>query len=235
MASLTIATALAEIRNRIAAAATRAGRDPASVTLVAVSKKVASARIAEAAQAGITCFGESYVQEALAKQQDPVLADAVLNWHYIGHLQRNKARDVVGRFELLHGVDSITLARAIGERGQESGLVAAILLQVKLDPNPNKFGISLDDVAETVEAASRIPGIEVVGLMGIPPPADDPEAARAPFRELRSQFLALPPEMRKVLSMGMSGDFEVAVEEGATHVRIGTALFGPRMVSTKAT
>lgn len=224
-----IAENLAGVRRRIDEAALRAGRDPSEVTLVAVSKSVDPGAIAEAANAGVTCFGENYVQEALRKQQDERIRHAHLDWHFIGHLQRNKVRDVVGRFALFHSVDSISLAEAIGERAVRSGHEAPILLQVRLDPDERKFGLGMADVPGAASEVGQIPGVRLMGLMGMAPFSSDAEQTRGHFRALRAAFGRLPDNLRHILSMGMSGDFEIAIEEGSTHVRIGTALFGSRL------
>jgi PLP dependent protein len=223
-----IARNLTQVRERIAQAAERAGRAAEDITLVAVSKTRPAEDIAAAYAAGIRDFGESYVQEALAKASQPALALSDLRWHFIGHLQSNKVRDVVGRFALLHSVDSRSLAQALGQRAARFSQVADILLEVKLDPAATKFGFSPAATRDSVEQIAQIPGLRLRGLMGMAPYAPDPEAARPFFRTLHGLFTQLPSEMQHTLSMGMSGDFEVAIEEGASLVRIGTAVFGPR-------
>lgn len=228
MAEGQIARNIAQIRERIAAAAAHAGRDGADITLVAVTKTVDAQRIEQAYQAGIRDFGESYVQEALTKLGQPPLDMSDIHWHFIGHLQTNKVRDVVGRFTLIQSVDSLRLAQAIGQRAERAGQTEAILLEIKLDPVATKFGFAPEEVAQAAEQVARIPGIRLRGLMGIAPYASDPEAARPFFQKLNTLFSQLPPDARQTLSMGMSGDYEVAIEEGATLIRIGSALFGPR-------
>jgi PLP dependent protein len=217
-----------QIRERIAQAARRAGRKPEEITLVAVSKTRTSEEIASAYAAGVRDFGESYAQEVLTKIENPLLSLPDLRWHFIGHLQSNKVRDVVGRFALIHSVDSLGLAQTIGQRAVRSGLVADILLEIKLDPAATKYGFLPAETQVAVEQIAPIPGVRLQGLMGMAPYAETPEAARPFFQTLSRLFMQLPPEMQHTLSMGMSGDFEVAIEEGATMVRIGTALFGPR-------
>src|SRR5262249_3741868 len=160
-------------------------------------------------------------QEALAKIGDPRLDWPDARWHFIGHLQRNKAKDVVGRFTLTHSVDSVALAREMARRAQIAGTVAAILLEVKLDPATTKFRLAPEATLETAAQILPITGIRLQGLMGMAPFGAEPEAARPHFRRLYTLFTQLPPEARQTLSMGMTGDFEVAIEEGATHVRIG--------------
>lgn len=222
-----IAQNIACVRERIARAAQRARRSPDSVTLVAVTKTVAQERIAEAYAAGVRDFGESYVQEALPKLNAPI-GGSEARWHFIGHLQSNKAREVVGRFVLIQSVDSLSLAKELGRRALQAGQTADILLEVKLDPRDTKFGFTPESVLEIADETEEIPGVRLRGLMGIAPYAVGVEETRSCFRRLSGLFQQLPPESRQTLSMGMSGDFEIAIEEGATLVRIGTAIFGPR-------
>jgi pyridoxal phosphate enzyme (YggS family) len=223
-----LARNVAAIRSRITQACDRSGRDPSAVTLVAVTKTVALPRIRAVYDAGVREFGENYVQEALTKVGDSYLSAAPVHWHFIGHLQRNKVRDIIGRFALIHSVDSFALAAEIGRRSQTADRMADILLEVKLDPTAAKFGLAPEQTLLTAQAVLDIPGVRLCGLMGMAPFGSEPEAARPAFRTLRALFDQLPAESRKVLSMGMSSDFEVAIEEGATLVRIGTALFGRR-------
>jgi len=229
-----IADNIAQVRERIAAAAVRAKRDPDSVTLAAVSKTVSPERIFEAYQAGQRVFGESYLQEALAKIGKTPLDVPDITWHFIGHLQSNKARDVESHFALTQSVDSYRLAAEIGRRAAHAGRLARILLEVKLDPVENKFGIEPDKALEVALGVSELPGIRLEGLMGIAPyvPAADAgaraNASRTAFRTLAELFCRLPETCRQTLSMGMTGDFEIAIEEGATVVRVGTGLFGNR-------
>lgn len=219
---------LTVVRERIAEAAKRAGRTAEEITLLAVSKTISAEAIAFAYAAGVRDFGENYVQEAVTKVGQPPLDMLDVRWHFIGHLQSNKVRDVVGRFVLIHSVDSIALAQEIGKRAARLGQKVEILLEVKLDPAATKFGWTPLEVLTAAEQIARIDNVRLRGLMGMAPYAVDPEAARPYFRTLTNLFTQLPPEMRQTLSMGMSGDFEVAIEEGATMVRIGTAIFGPR-------
>lgn len=216
------------VQDRIAKAASRSGRLPEAVALLAVSKRVSSDRILEAVRSGVGMFGENYIQEALGKIQDPLLADVPLDWRFIGHLQSNKVKDAIGRFALIQSVDSLSLAKAIGKRAASIGATVDILFEIKLDNADTKFGIDPCETAETVAQASEIPGIRVRGLMGMPPYAPEPESSRPFFRALKLLFDALPIANQQTLSMGMSGDFEIAIEEGSTQVRIGTALFGSR-------
>lgn len=219
---------IALVRERIAQAAGRAGRAAEEITLVAVSKTLNAETVAFAYAAGVRDFGESYVQDALTKVGQPPLDKPDIRWHFIGHLQKNKVREVVGRFALIHSVDSVALAQEIGRRAVRLGQSVDVLLEVKLDPAATKFGFAPDETLTLAEQVAQIPGVRLKGLMGMAPYATEPEAARPFFQNLYTLFAQLPPERRQTLSMGMSGDFEVAIEEGATLVRIGTALFGPR-------
>ncbi len=222
-----IAQNLAVIHDRIARAAHSAGRSPDEITLVAVSKRANAERVQEAFEAGVRDFGENYVQEALPKITSAALPKEV-RWHFIGHLQSNKAREVAGVFSLIQSVDSLSLAQEIGRRAFLVGRSVDVLLEVKLDTSAAKFGIQPEQALETASVVLTIPGVRLCGLMGMAPFGTDPEAARPTFRTLRTLFNQLPPDARQTLSMGMSSDFEVAIQEGATMVRIGTALFGQR-------
>lgn len=219
---------LARIRDRIARAAERTGRSPESITLVAVTKTVAPERIAAAYAAGLRDFGENYVQEALTKIATPPLAMQDMRWHFIGHLQTNKVREVEGRFALIQSVDSLRLAEVIGRRAVMAERRAAMLLEVKLDPLATKFGLAPEQTLQTATAVQEIPGVALQGLMGMASYTADAHRVREQFRRLASLFAALPEACRRTLSMGMTGDFEIAIEEGATMVRIGTGLFGSR-------
>lgn len=225
-----IAAHFAALRTRVDAAARRAGRDPAAVRIVGAAKKQTPERVAAAVRAGLRDIGENYVQEAEAKraaveaQLGATLA-AALRWHGIGHLQRNKAKEAVACFEWLHAVDSARLAAELDRRAAEAGRDLAILLQLNLSGEATKAGVAAADLPALLDAARRLPHLRVVGLMTMPAPAPDPEVARPVFAELRA--LAEAAQLPE-LSMGMSDDFEIAVEEGATLVRIGTALFGAR-------
>jgi pyridoxal phosphate enzyme (YggS family) len=215
------------VRARIGAAAHRAHRDPASIRLVLASKTQPSAAIRAAARAGACDFGENYVQEAIAKRAE--LADLTdIRWHLIGHLQTNKARTAAGAFALIHSVDSVRLAEALA-RAQPSPRVHA-LVEVNLGAEASKTGVAPDGVAAILDAAAE--KIEIDGLMTIPPPAASAEAARpyfAQLRELRDRLAMRSGLALSELSMGMTDDFEVAIEEGATIVRVGRAVFGERI------
>jgi pyridoxal phosphate enzyme (YggS family) len=224
-----VARRLAEVRARIAEAARRAGRDEAEVRLVVVTKDVPPERVREALAEGACDLGENRAQEMLAKMA--ALADAAPapRWHFIGVLQRNKVRLVVGRAALIHSVDSVALGRAVAARARAAGAVQEALLEVNVAGEPTKHGVAPAEVGEAARALAAEPGIALRGLMTIAP-ADDPAAARGAFRTLRSLRDELAAELPGLveLSMGMSADFEAAIEEGATIVRVGTAIFGPR-------
>lgn len=227
----TIADNLARIQERIVNAATHTGRHPEEITLVAVTKTIEPTRIREAVAAGAHDLGENYYQEVREKQplfENQVEAGTV-RWHFIGHLQSNKARYVAGRFALVQSVDTLELAEELGRRAVRQNVVQAVLLEVKLDPAGTKFGV---EEAETRELAARIaavPGVALRGLMGMAPFTETGEAARPHFARLRSLFETLPVANRQTLSMGMTNDFEGAIAEGSTMVRIGTAIFGRRV------
>lgn len=223
-----LAQNLEKVRARIAAACARAGRSPEEVTLVAVSKTFPAPDVREAWDAGQEVFGESRVQEAEAKI--PLLPGA-LRWHLIGHLQRNKVRRALPLFELIQSVDSVELAQAIDRIAAELGLFPRVLLEVNVAGEASKFGFSPESLEREIDALLELPRVQVEGLMTIAPFAEDPELARPHFRalrELRDRLASRCGVPLETLSMGMSGDFEVAVEEGATIVRVGSAIFGGR-------
>lgn len=229
----TLSDRLAEVRKRIRDAATSAGRDPASVRLVAVSKTFPIEAIREAFAAGQLDFGENKVQEGL--QKFATSADLSIRWHLLGHLQTNKARKAVQAFATIHSVHSIELLQKLDRAAEESGRTPELLIQVDLAGEATKFGATPDEVRRLLEAAGACRAARVVGLMTLPPIPDTPEDARPWFRrlrDLRDEWLAsgVPAPMLRELSMGMSGDFEVAIQEGATMVRVGTAIFGSRHV-----
>lgn len=222
---------LARVRKEIADSAIAANRSPDAVRLVAVSKKVGLSRIQEAADAGQRIFGENYVQEAREKIE--ALADRGLSWHMIGRLQSNKARIAVSMFDLIHSVDSIKLANAIDAAAARISKVQDILIQVNVAGEASKAGIDVDTAADVLAAATSLPHIRAIGLMTMPPFFDDPQKARPIFAQLHDLMQRL--NARKIgdcplteLSMGMSGDMTAAVAEGATFVRVGTAIFGER-------
>jgi hypothetical protein len=216
----TIATRLAQVQERIAAACERSGRSPEEVTLVAVSKGFGATAVREAADAGVTDIGENRVQEAADKRLE--LADVSgVTWHMIGHLQTNKVKAALALFDVIHSVDSLRLAEAISNRALSD---VPIFLEVNVSQEPTKTGFTIDEVSDAYRAA-RLLHLDVRGLMTIAPLADRNEDVRPVFRDLRQTAHALGLQQ---LSMGMTNDYEVAIEEGATHVRIGRAIFGER-------
>lgn len=214
---------VAAVRERIAAAAERAGRDPAEVTLVAVAKLQPVVAVRAAVAAGVPDIGENYAQELTAKAAEVQGA----RWHFVGRLQRNKARLLVAAGALVHSLDSLAGARALGRRATEAGTVVRALVQVELDDRAAAHGVPPGDLEGFVAACRQTRGLEVVGLMLMPPPPPTAEASRPLFRRLAELAARLGGDLRS-LSMGMTADFEVAVEEGATLVRVGTAIFGQR-------
>jgi hypothetical protein len=230
---VTIADRLAGIRGRIAAAARSAGRDPSSVLLVAVSKTFPLEAVREAYAAGQRDFGENKVQEGLQKIVSS--ADLPIRWHLLGHLQTNKARKAGPAFATIHSVDSVELLHRIDAAAADAGRTPELLIQVDLAGEATKFGVPPEDVPRLFDAAAACSAARVTGLMTLPPVPDSPDDARPWFRrlrDLRDQWLAagVPAPMLRELSMGMSADFEVAIQEGSTIVRVGTAIFGSRYV-----
>jgi len=213
---------------RIAAACRRAGRARDAVRLVAVAKTYGPEAVAEAARCGLDSMGESRIQEA--RQKIP-LCPSGLSWHMIGHLQRNKVREAVRLFDRFHAIDSLALLERLEAMADEAGRRVAACLEVNVSGESAKYGLAPEAVPAVLEAAAGLRRVEVTGLMTIPPFHPEPEAARPYFRrlrELRDTWAAGSGLALEDLSMGMSGDFEVAIEEGATWVRVGSALFGPR-------
>jgi PLP dependent protein len=219
---------LAAVRGRIDVAAAGCGRDPAEITLVAVSKFHPAEAVSLAAAAGQTVFGESYIQEALVKMD--ALAEASLTWHFIGRLQKNKAKFAAGRFAMIHTVDSLELARVLQKRALAVGAVQDILMQVNIAGEPQKAGIAEEEAQALAGDIRGMGNLRLMGLMVMPPFFDDPERSRPYFARLRALRGELADRCGALpfLSMGMSGDLEQAVEEGATHVRVGTDIFGQR-------
>jgi PLP dependent protein len=216
---------LARIRGRLAAAAARVSCRPDEILLVGVTKGVPINLIREAVVCGLTELGENYLQEALPKIEE--LGHGV-RWHFIGSLQRNKVRHVVGRFCLIHSVDSLELGWEIGKRAQTAGLTVPVLVEVNVGSEAAKSGVPVDQALSLVDAFGDVPGILVQGIMGIPPHNLDPEQTRPFFATLKSLFDRLDNNSRRYLSMGMTGDFEQAIEEGSNLVRVGTGIFGAR-------
>ncbi len=217
---------LRHIQEEIAAAARRAGRFPAEVRLVAVTKTVGPDKIRQAAALGLRDFRENRLQEARPKLQ----LFPELRWHFIGHLQTNKVKEVLNSFTLIHSLDRYSLAQELQRRAEQLDREARCLVQVNISGEKSKFGLSEAELPDFLEAMREFPRIKIEGLMTMAPYCDDPEEARPVFRRLRElqREWARPGMELKELSMGMSNDYIVAVEEGATLVRIGTALFGER-------
>ena len=230
-----IADRLAEVRSRIVAAARSAGRAPSSIQLIAVSKTFPLDLVREAYLAGQRDFGENRVQEALQKIEKA--SDLEVRWHLLGHLQTNKARRAAAAFAMIQSVDRVELLQKLDQAAVEAGGAPELLIQVDVAGEAAKFGAPPADVPRLLDAATRLRAARVVGLMTLPPVPQTPEDARPWFRQLRDLRDAwlesgIPRSMLRELSMGMSGDFEVAIQEGATIVRVGTAIFGRRSNTT---
>ena len=222
-----------QILDRMRRAAERVGRSPETVRLVAATKTVSAERIREGLGVGLTLLGENRMQEALSKVA--LLRDLSPRWHFIGQLQRRKVRDAIGTFELIHSVDSVELAQEINRRAGDAGLKQAVLLEVNLAGEASKAGFSPQVLMQELGLLGDLPHLRIQGLMTIPPPTARPEDARPFFRDLRELGVRIAAQRISSLvmqeySMGMSHDFEVAIEEGATLVRVGTAIFGARNV-----
>ncbi len=222
---------LQAVRDGIGRAAVRAGRDPNEVRLIVVTKTFEAATVRDAIGAGAADIGENYVQEARAKIE--AVGREAARWHFIGGLQKNKAKYVVRLFDLVHSVDGLELAAEIDRRAAVDGRVMDILIQVDISREDQKSGVMEEELADVVRAIAPLPHVAVTGLMGMPPFGREPEASRPYFRRMKQLFdelasLGIPRVDMRELSMGMSNDFEVAVEEGATMVRVGTAIFGQR-------
>ncbi len=228
-----------DIYRRMSYAAMRVERDPEDVRLVAVTKNVNINKIKEAIDWGLRIFGESRVQEAREKIEeitcstDDALRFTKISWHLVGHLQKNKAKTAVHLFDLIHSLDSLELAKELDRYAAKSGKIQKVLIQVKLSEEETKYGVRREDLIELIGAIAEMKNLKIEGLMTIPPFFDDPEKVRPYFRELRElrdkiNELKVTNYEIKDLSMGMTHDFEVAIEEGATMVRIGTGIFGER-------
>jgi PLP dependent protein len=227
---MSIADNLKTVQGRIAAAAGRTGRDPSSVKLVVVTKTVDVERVREAVAAHATILGENRVQEAKEKIEK---LGAVAHWHLIGRLQTNKARYAVRLFDMIHSVDSLELAKEIDKQAAKINKKQDVLIEVNIAGEASKAGVAIQDLTDLVRQAAKFEHISIKGLMTMPPFLDDPEALRPYFRKLRELAADIAREnipglSMQELSMGMSGDFETAVEEGATLVRVGTAIFEER-------
>jgi pyridoxal phosphate enzyme (YggS family) len=227
---MTIESNLQEIQGRISSAARAAGRDPASVALVAVSKTRPADEVIQAFRSGQTIFGENYVQELVSKAAE---VPETVQWHFIGHLQSNKVKYIAGLVALIHSVDRLSLAQEISRQYGKLGRCCDVLLQVNISGELTKSGTTEAETLQLARDVSLLPHVRVKGLMTMPPFFDDPEAARPFFAALHrlSQIIAaenIPGVIMEELSMGMSGDFEAAIQEGATLVRVGTSIFGTR-------
>ena len=224
---------VAAVRSRIASAAQRAGRDLTHVTLVAVSKAQPIEAVRAVYALGVKDFGENYPQEALPKIE--ALQRESPDWHFIGQVQSNKTRPIATHFSWVHSIDRIAVARRLSQQRPYHAAPLQICLQVKLATEPGKAGVTPDELQALAGEVSRLERLKLRGLMCLPPPSDDAIRQRSVFRRLRElrDELNAAGHALDVLSMGMSGDFEAAIAEGATHVRIGTAIFGARPVSTK--
>jgi len=222
---------LQNVKNRIETAARACGRDPETVRLVAVSKTVPTNRVRQAIQAGATILGENYVQEARSKFND--LATYPVSWHFIGHLQSNKAKYAVRLFDLIHSVDTLKLARELDKQSHKINKIQEVLIQVNISEEASKSGVNVKDTYNLLKDISLLENLSVKGLMTMPPYFNAPEKVRPYFAVLRGLRDRLDQQgllniSLSELSMGMTGDFEVAIQEGATLVRIGTAIFGKR-------
>lgn len=227
----TIQSRLKRVKDRITEAALACGRDPKAVKLVAVSKTVPADRVSAAINAGVTDLGENYVQEAREKIE--ALGRETVSWHFIGHLQSNKAKYAVKLFDLIHSVDSLKLAKELDRRARALGKVQKVLVQVNISGEATKSGIETEQAMALVRQMARLDNLAICGLMTMPPHFNSPEKVRPYFRALKDLYDLIRTEaIRHVsmaeLSMGMTGDFEAAIQEGATLVRIGTAIFGER-------
>jgi PLP dependent protein len=227
---MTIAANLNNVQGRIVAAAQSAGRDPRSVRLVAVSKTRPAEDVRQACRAGQVVFGENYVQELVEKAAE--IAEPV-EWHFIGHLQSNKVRQIAGLVTMIHSVDRLPLAVEIDRQWGRIGRCCDIMIQVNISGEASKSGTSEDETLQLVRAVAQLPHVRICGLMTMPPFFDDPEAARPFFAALRRlaqqvDSAGIAGVSMAELSMGMSGDFEAAIQEGATLVRVGTSIFGAR-------
>jgi pyridoxal phosphate enzyme (YggS family) len=218
---------LLKVMERIERAARKAGRDPREIKLVAVSKTVEAARIKEAIEAGVSILGENYVQEAQKKIEE---IGRQVAWHFIGHLQTNKAKYAVRLFDMIHSVDSLPLAEELSRRAEQVGQVTKVMIEVNISGEATKFGTDEEKVSIIVRGILNLSNLSLEGLMTMPPYFDSPEMSRPYYiklRELKEKMMKEGIPLKE-LSMGMSNDFEIAIEEGATYVRVGTAIFGAR-------
>ena len=225
---------IASVRRQIDAAAERAGRDPSRIKLIAVSKTMPADAVYEAYGEGLTAFGENYAQELAAKMHSELLAGLPnIEWHMIGHMQTNKVKTIVGKTALIHSLDSIRVAEVIQKQAEKISVTADALLEINIAGEMNKFGFSPDEAHDAIEAVSAFGNIRILGLMASAPYTQNPEENRVYFRQMNDLYLDIGNKRidntrMSILSMGMSGDFEIAVEEGSTMLRIGTRIFGRR-------
>jgi pyridoxal phosphate enzyme (YggS family) len=223
----TVKENLLRVMERIEKAAQRSKRDPSEIKLVAVSKTVESARIKEAIEAGVSILGENYVQEAKKKIEE---IGRPVAWHFIGHLQSNKAKYVVHLFDMIHSLDNIPLAEELNRRAEQADRMIKVLIEINLSGEATKFGTGEEEILNLARRIPQLNHLSLEGLMTMPPYFDSPEMSRPYYvklRELKERLVREEIPMKE-LSMGMSNDFEIAIEEGATYVRVGTAIFGPR-------
>ena len=225
-----IAEQLREVRQEIQNACHRSNRNPEEVTLIAVSKTKPVSMIEEAIAAGQTVFGENKVQELCSKYE---VLPQNLHWHLIGHLQRNKVKYIADKAELIHSVDSLRLAETINQEGEKHGRIVPILIEVNVAGEESKFGVSVEDTVSLITEISQLPYVRIQGLMTIAPYVENPEENRPIFRKLKQLSVDIKEKninnvYMDILSMGMTNDYQVAVEEGATMVRVGTGIFGER-------
>ena len=223
------------VEEKVRNACKKAGRSREEVTLIAVSKTKPVSMIEELLPLGVRDFGENKVQELTAKEE---VLPKDIRWHMIGHLQRNKVKYVIDKACMIHSVDSLRLAQEISKEAVKHDLVMPVLIEVNVAGEESKFGVSVEEAPSLVEEAAKLPGIQVKGLMTIAPNVDDPEENRNVFRNLRKLSVDIREKnfdnvTMNVLSMGMTGDYEVAIEEGATHVRVGTGIFGKENIILK--
>ncbi len=235
MSELTIKESIEQVQKNIIAACERANRDPKEVTLIAVSKTKPNEAVMEAYDTGIRVFGENKVQELTSKIES---LPKDIEWHMIGHLQRNKVKYIAGKVALIHSVDSFRLAEEINIQAKKRGIIIPILVEINIGEENSKFGVYKDDAIELVRQISELDGVNVKGLMTIAPYVVDSEENRPLFHKIKELSIDIANEKLDnvttgVLSMGMTNDYEVAIEEGATMVRVGTAIFGERRYNNK--
>lgn len=223
------------IIQRVVASAERAGRNPQDITVIAVSKTVDAARAREAVEGGLINLGENKVQEMVSKYEQ--LPNLDIRWHMIGHLQKNKVKYIIDKAELIHSVESIDLANEINKRAIQHGLIAKILIELNIAKEGSKFGINDENVYEFIKSLEQFKNLKVMGLMTVAPNSENPEEIRWVFKRMKEIFdnisgMKISNTDMKYLSMGMTNDFEIAIEEGSNIVRIGTAIFGARNYNT---